>query len=107
MSTDHYKHLTDAEARENGRLIVEALRKVRADALARLDEFTLYVEQLAIKVEADATIPQSFVSPQFATRALEALETINHIHTGSSAHMHYRSARDLVLESLAGERLGD
>jgi hypothetical protein len=93
--------ITDKQAAN----IVENLRQVRADAFARLDEFTLWVELISASVtdNTDKHILRWMGSPDFAELALEKLEAISHIHTGSTGHMHFRHARRAIIGAGQGE----
>lgn len=105
------KHLTDQQALDNARTLVENLRTIRADALRQLDEFTVYVERLAEAVEnarqgkEGAENMRSLSSAVFAQRAMEKVDDLVNLHKGGTSGMHVREFQHNMLGAVAGEAL--
>ncbi len=82
------------------------LRVVLIDARAQLDEFETYVESWDQQVEAckedPATHdPRALTEAYVITRALEMLEEVAHMHSGSTRASNWRRARTRLVQ-LAG-----
>lgn len=105
------KNLTDQQALDNARTLVDNLRTIRTDALRQLDDFTLYVEMLAEAVEdarqgkEDAQNMRSLSSTNFARRAMEKVDDLLNLHKGGTTGMHVREFHHNVLEAVSGEAL--
>jgi hypothetical protein len=72
------------------------LRQVAQDMQDEVDKFRKYADSWS-DLPAE-TSPLAYREPYVGIRALEMLEGVTHIHTGSTAHMHFRAARDAAIK---------
>ncbi|WP_020142300.1 hypothetical protein [Terracoccus sp. 273MFTsu3.1] len=105
------KNLTDQQALDNARTLVDNLRTIRRDMLRRLDDFTLYVEMIAEDVEKaqqgaeDARNMRVYSATNFIRRTMEKVDDITNMPTGGTDAMHVREFRHNAYEALSGEAL--
>lgn len=90
---------TEQEMKDAQRL-VHGLRKVRDDVVDAVEQFDKYLTMTS-GVANDECRAHQLADPRVATRGLEMIESITHIHTGSTAHMNYRHVRDDLIEFAA------
>jgi hypothetical protein len=79
------------------------LRVVLNDARDMLDSFETYVESWDQQVDAQKEDPvthdpRAMTETYVIVRALEQLDEILHMPTGGTRHMHYRTARQRLIQ---------
>lgn len=86
----------------NAAQIVADARTLRDSLVHRLDQFTAYLDSWAKAIEEEGADLDKQIGAVEVTRFMEQIESVTHIHTGSTDHMHYRTLRDHLLSHLAG-----
>lgn len=86
----------------NAAQIVADARTLHASLLSRLDKFGEYIDSWAKAIEEEGADLDKQIGAVEVTRFMEQIESVTHIHTGSTDHMHYRTLRDHLLSHLAG-----
>ncbi len=95
-------------AQRLGESVAIDLRVVLNDARRHLAEFEGYVdswdEQIAAQKEDPATHdPRAMTEGYVIVRALEQLSQIEHMPTGGTQHMNYRTARNRLIQLAQAE----
>lgn len=90
-------------AKKLAKSIAIDLRVILQDQRRNLEEFEKYVDSWDEELAGDGLDPRALLQPFVIERAMDQVEGVTHIHTGSTDHSHFRTFRQRCLSALRGE----
>lgn len=90
-----------ARAKSLAKNVAIDLRVVLNDARRELDEFEKYVDSWDEELKQEERDPRALAQRYVVERALEKIEDVCHVHSGSTRMSHVRQARTRLMTLLS------